>query len=241
MARSRAAREGSRDYGEPRRAAGHQPAGGCRGGTAAAGADGPVPGGPGSRPEGAAGTADLRRVCPGRVGGGHRRDPPGVRLVLEPHRRALGRAAPGRAHPVGDPAAESCATCVSSPNWPTSTTSPYAPPAQATPQRYARHRTCPYPPTPGSPSGTAYSSQRGRACHSKPGRSLAAQRPACRTPLNTGPRHAATACPTPAAPGQGDPPGRTGIGGGPFTLQRSAAQRRAQSAVRWWQSSANDR
>ncbi len=34
-------------------------------------------------------------VIPGGVGGGHTRDPPGVRLVLEPGRRALGRAAPG--------------------------------------------------------------------------------------------------------------------------------------------------
>ena len=32
------------------------------------------------------------------------RDPPGVRLVLEPGRRPLGWPPPGRADPVGDPA-----------------------------------------------------------------------------------------------------------------------------------------
>ena len=48
-------------------------------------------------PDRAAG-ADVRRVRPGRVGGGQRRDAAGVRLVLEPDRRALGHPAAGRAH-----------------------------------------------------------------------------------------------------------------------------------------------
>ena len=46
-------------------------------------------------PQTAQAGADLRRVRPGGVGGGQRRDPAGVRLVLEPGRRALGRPAPG--------------------------------------------------------------------------------------------------------------------------------------------------
>jgi hypothetical protein len=39
--------------------------------------------------------ADLRRVRPRRVSGGQRRNPPGVRVVLEPGHRALGRPTPG--------------------------------------------------------------------------------------------------------------------------------------------------
>src|SRR6476619_4566058 len=35
-------------------------------------------------PQGPGGGADVRRVRLGGVGGGERRDPPGVRLVLEP-------------------------------------------------------------------------------------------------------------------------------------------------------------
>jgi hypothetical protein len=54
----------------------------------------------------ARGRADVRRVRPGGVGGGERRDPPGVRLVLEPDRRALGHPAAGRADPVRHPAAD---------------------------------------------------------------------------------------------------------------------------------------
>src|SRR6185437_16313486 len=42
---------------------------------------------------------------PGRVGPGQRRLPQGVRLVLEPGRRAVGQPPHRRAHPVGDPAA----------------------------------------------------------------------------------------------------------------------------------------
>ena len=37
--------------------------------------------------------ADLRRVRPGRVGGRQRRDPAGVRLVLEPGHSSSGAAA----------------------------------------------------------------------------------------------------------------------------------------------------
>jgi Catechol dioxygenase N terminus len=44
------------------------------------------------------------RVRPGRVGSSHCRNPPGVRLVLEPGHRAPGQPPPGRALPVGDPA-----------------------------------------------------------------------------------------------------------------------------------------
>jgi integrase/recombinase XerC len=40
------------------------------------------------------------------VGRGQRRDPPGIWLVLEPDPRALGQSAPGRAHPLRDPAAD---------------------------------------------------------------------------------------------------------------------------------------
>ncbi len=97
-----AAKGGSRDRRQP----GGLPAGCGGGGAAAAGADGPVPGGPGRRPAVPAAGADVRRVRPGGVGGGQRRDPPGVRLVLEPGPGALGRPAAGRADAVGDPAAD---------------------------------------------------------------------------------------------------------------------------------------
>ena len=52
------------------------------------------------------GGADVRRVRAGGVGDGQCRDAAGVRVVLEPGHRALGRPAPGRAHAVGDPAAD---------------------------------------------------------------------------------------------------------------------------------------
>ena len=50
--------------------------------------------------------ADLHRVCPGGIRCRHRRHPPGVRLVLEPRHRPVGRAAAGRDCPVRDPAAD---------------------------------------------------------------------------------------------------------------------------------------
>src|SRR5260370_1065194 len=81
--------------GHDRREPGRLPAGGCGGGTGAAGTDGPDPGGPGRRPAAPQPSSDLRRVRAGRVGGGERRDQTGVRLVLEPGRRALGRPPPG--------------------------------------------------------------------------------------------------------------------------------------------------
>jgi hypothetical protein len=68
---------------------------GCGGGGAgAAGADGPDPGGPGRRPAGPPAGADLRRVHPGRLRGGQRRVPPGLRLLLEPGPRPVGHPPP---------------------------------------------------------------------------------------------------------------------------------------------------
>ena len=76
-ARSRTPQEDSRDHPAPGRAPGRIPAGRRRRGAADAGADGPVPGRPGDRPAGPAAGADLRRVRPGGVRGGHRRRPAG--------------------------------------------------------------------------------------------------------------------------------------------------------------------
>jgi hypothetical protein len=64
------------------------------------------PGGPGRRAAAPRAGAGLRRVRPGGVGRGDRRDPPGVRLVLEPGGRAAGRPPPGRADAVRGPAAD---------------------------------------------------------------------------------------------------------------------------------------
>ena len=57
-------------------------------------------------PRPAAASADVRRLCAGGVRVGQRRHPPGLRLVLEPDRRAVGRPAAGRAHRIGCPAAD---------------------------------------------------------------------------------------------------------------------------------------
>jgi hypothetical protein len=65
---------------------------------------GPVPRRPDRQPREAGARADLRRVRAGGVRRGHRRDPQGPRLLLEPGRRAVGRPAPGRADALGDPA-----------------------------------------------------------------------------------------------------------------------------------------
>ena len=46
------------------------------------------------RPREPAARPHLRRVRPGRVRRGHRRHPQGVRLLLEPGGRAVGRPAP---------------------------------------------------------------------------------------------------------------------------------------------------
>jgi hypothetical protein len=48
----------------------------------------------------------FAEYVPGGVGGGNRRDPPGLRFLLEPDHRALGRPAAGRADPVRHPAAD---------------------------------------------------------------------------------------------------------------------------------------
>jgi hypothetical protein len=81
---------GDGDGRERRRGAGRVPGGGGRGGADPAGADGPVGGGPDGCPAGPGKDTDVRGVRAGRVGGGYRRDPAGVWLVLEPGYPALG-------------------------------------------------------------------------------------------------------------------------------------------------------
>src|SRR3984957_18945681 len=53
-----------------------------------------------------AGSADVRRVRPGRRRDSHGRHAPRVRVLLEPDRRALGRPPPRRAHANRDPPAD---------------------------------------------------------------------------------------------------------------------------------------